>query len=282
MPIKPRQVIEDFRQKLRLEGELRADWKALGDDMAKAFTRQLGQSRTILDVEMIYLDRTRAMLDKHYSSVADVFDGQMGKLLPEGLKPRLAELATIDDALTVGFGERSAIQSVRILETTAENAAQALEAARAETQRFAAEGVARSHLDEAVDAGRTFDLRLRGRASGIASLETQAPAEIAKLTETEILTGHTPTISGGTYSEPDLIKRWWTQGDDLVREDHLEADQQEQPVNQPFIVGGASLMAPGDTSLGAPLAQVVNCRCSAEFDEEAVANIRRERGLANA
>jgi len=60
----------------------------------------------------------------------------------------------------------------------------------------------------------------------------------------------------------DVVRAWDSTGDARTRETHAAADLQDPvPQGQPFIVGGYSLMYPGDTSLGAPAEEVINCRC---------------------
>jgi len=60
----------------------------------------------------------------------------------------------------------------------------------------------------------------------------------------------------------DVVRAWDSAGDARTRETHAAADLQDPvPQGQPFIVGGYSLMYPGDTSLGAPAEEVINCRC---------------------
>ena len=54
-------------------------------------------------------------------------------------------------------------------------------------------------------------------------------------------------------------KRWVTRHDDHVRGSHRLADGQTVPVDQPFSVGGSSLMYPGERD--AEYGEIVNCRC---------------------
>jgi hypothetical protein len=54
-------------------------------------------------------------------------------------------------------------------------------------------------------------------------------------------------------------KRWVTRRDERVRPAHAGADGQTVPVSEPFIVGGYSMMHPGDRN--APIDLTVNCRC---------------------
>lgn len=57
-------------------------------------------------------------------------------------------------------------------------------------------------------------------------------------------------------------KEWAAHLDHRVRDSHRAADGQVQPAGQPFTVGGARLMYPLDSSLGAPLGEIINCRCT--------------------
>lgn len=65
----------------------------------------------------------------------------------------------------------------------------------------------------------------------------------------------------------DLVKVWVSTPDDRTRRiprdefDHLHADGQAVPLDQPFVIGGELLMHPGDRSLGATGANTINCRC---------------------
>lgn len=54
---------------------------------------------------------------------------------------------------------------------------------------------------------------------------------------------------------------WLSKHDEFVRDHHIDADSQTVPVNEPFIVGGYPMMFPLDDSLGAPLSEIMNCRC---------------------
>ena len=62
-----------------------------------------------------------------------------------------------------------------------------------------------------------------------------------------------------------MIKTWMTTLDDRTRDDHADADGQEVPFDQPFVVGGEELDYPGDPSGSAE--NVINCRCDVIYDE---------------
>lgn len=60
-------------------------------------------------------------------------------------------------------------------------------------------------------------------------------------------------------------KTWFSVKDNNVRDTHVLVDGETKPISEPFIVGGSKLMYPKDTSLGASLTEIINCRCSVQY-----------------
>lgn len=60
--------------------------------------------------------------------------------------------------------------------------------------------------------------------------------------------------------DPAPFKQWVSTEDQRTRPTHVAADQQRTLLSEPFRVGGASLLFPGDPR--GPAAEVINCRCS--------------------
>jgi hypothetical protein len=58
-----------------------------------------------------------------------------------------------------------------------------------------------------------------------------------------------------------IIKQWITRLDTSVRPAHINAHGQKRDIKDLFNVGGEELMYPTDTSHGASLGNVINCRC---------------------
>jgi hypothetical protein len=68
----------------------------------------------------------------------------------------------------------------------------------------------------------------------------------------------------GEVDRQDVTQRWDSTGDARTREDHIAMDGQVVGVNEPFTFpDGSQALYPGDTSLGAPAAQTIQCRCMA-------------------
>lgn len=62
-------------------------------------------------------------------------------------------------------------------------------------------------------------------------------------------------------------RTWVTTEDGRERDTHSEMDGQQRGIDEPYeSPSGARLMFPGDSSLGAPASEVVNCRCTEMFD----------------
>lgn len=61
------------------------------------------------------------------------------------------------------------------------------------------------------------------------------------------------------------FKMWIAILDEKTRPDHEDADGQVVEITEPFDVGGWPMMYPKDDSMGAPLDEIVNCRCTVEY-----------------
>lgn len=119
----------------------------------------------------------------------------------------------------------------------------------------------------AQSAANLFKDRSRSRSRSIALTETQASAEKAKSIAAAETLKQINESAGDSFQEKDkkLTKQWVAILDNVTRDSHAEADGQIQNVTDPFIVQGQSLMEPGDTSLGATVDNIINCRCSAQY-----------------
>jgi hypothetical protein len=60
-------------------------------------------------------------------------------------------------------------------------------------------------------------------------------------------------------------KKWKTMGDSVVRPTHITANNQERDKDDFFEVGGFRMQYPADGSQGAPLSEIVNCRCVTSY-----------------
>lgn len=65
--------------------------------------------------------------------------------------------------------------------------------------------------------------------------------------------------------ESKRTKTWHTALDERVRFDHMAVEGVTVGINEHFIVGGYPMLYPLDTSLGADISQIANCRCSVSY-----------------
>ena len=76
--------------------------------------------------------------------------------------------------------------------------------------------------------------------------------------------GFVQMLETGRVSEDQIERRWDATGDDRTRLSHLAMhDQKVTGLSAPFVspITGARMMFPGDTSLGAPAEELIQCRC---------------------
>lgn len=105
---------------------------------------------------------------------------------------------------------------------------------------------------------------LTARVEGVFAMAERKAAAIAR-TETNKAANRTITEAAAEVAkEVAITKTWLATDDDRTRDDHLDADGQTVPFDEPFDVGGEQGMYPGDDSFSA--AQVVNCRCTLFLD----------------
>lgn len=81
-----------------------------------------------------------------------------------------------------------------------------------------------------------------------------------RIARTEV---HTATSIGSDIAArstgEDMVKEWASTDDSRRRASHREANGQRREMDEPFLVGGVSLMYPGDPA--GPAKEVINCRC---------------------
>lgn len=116
----------------------------------------------------------------------------------------------------------------------------------------------------AVEAGdieristRYSDRLLEHRGEVVARTETLQAASAAR---DEAVS---QAVDEGLVREKNVTKVWRTATDSRVRDSHDGMNGQEKPQGAAFLTDtGARLLYPGDQSLGAPAAEIIQCRCS--------------------
>lgn len=260
-----RQVVQDQRDKIILERLLLAQLQDLNRDIVQQYRNDMLRGEITRAED--FRPELEEMLGGHYEIVVDKFEGRIEGELPNDLGLTMGEQVILTTALANFFATRAIQQSRIITETTQQRM-------RTVTQLVASE--TEDQIERAVTGSVLLSQTFTSREIGTASLETQAAAEATKSAEFDVLAGKRPLSLERT--EMDLTKEWVTVGDERVRSAHVVADSQTRVVNEPFNVGGQQLRWPGDTSFGASVGNVINCRCSSVYNTNALAANRIRRG----
>ena len=103
--------------------------------------------------------------------------------------------------------------------------------------------------------GRYEDRLLETRATNIARTEALTAMNAAG---NEAMA---QVVDDGLAEKDAITEEWDASADSRTRPDHRNADGQKIKHGGIFVVGGYQLRYPGDTSLGAPASETINCRC---------------------
>jgi hypothetical protein len=84
-------------------------------------------------------------------------------------------------------------------------------------------------------------------------------------------------VEVGELDTQDVTKVWDATGDSRTRLTHIQADGQRRALDEPFNVGGADLMYPGDPS--GPARETIQCRCIQRVEIDFAGRLRRIEGF---
>lgn len=268
----PNQVLaKEEAIKTRLESRLERESKALLNQVTKAAVGLYAASGQLLNANE-FTDEWEVLLRQHYRRTTSKFDETLrNQINADSDEFRDESLAVVnsDDLdsqiqlATLAFIASRVPRSARsITNTTQDDLARSLTNAITDVLQEAPPGGRITNRQVATQLGRRFRQTSGGRPTTIGMSETGFAAEGSKNIEAE----NTRQLTSGLIQ---IQKMWITVGDSRVRPqqggrfNHVAADRQLVQEDEPFIVTGERLMFPTDTSLGASLGNVINCRCIA-------------------
>jgi len=131
----------------------------------------------------------------------------------------------------------------------------------ARVMRAISEGRGLSKADAELLASRYYDRLLSYRAERISRTEATAALNAGRNE------GLKQLIESGNVRQDQVKTRWKSALDKRTRDSHFGMHNQLVKFGDPFQTpGGSLLMHPGDSSLGAPAKEIVNCRCTSQVE----------------
>ncbi len=258
--------LEEAR-KIKLEKAFEPVIKSLFSRMTKDFENLYIATGQIIRFQS-FNDDWQAALKKQYIKVGREFTDNSRKSLVRDLLFKQDEELTIEQIAAIGaayaiFSQSLSINQAALIINTSNK--DAVEAVLSSLRELRAENPLREPTNVEVARASSKKLRssFKGRVGLIANMQTQAPAEEAKRLEAKVIAKQ-PVLPFQAVTEPPkrTKKQWADIGDGRERATHAAANGQRVGIDEPFTVGGFSLKYPGDSSLGAPIGETANCRCS--------------------
>jgi hypothetical protein len=257
-----RQAVRDLALKLKFERQLAIKMRTMFREISRTVKHEyLVEGRVPLQLNQFFEVDLEGTLRKHYRKVAKRFKNRLKEQVIKSIKPQYLEMkstAVLEKAITDYIHLRSRLQTQIISTTTQKEILKAY-------SETAFDGSIQTREEYAAEAAFAFERRALGRADTIGLTETQNIAEKTKDLEAQYFFQENELVAGGiaiTEENAELLKTWSAILDKVTRPTHVEADDQTVPQEDPFIVGDSQLMFPGDTSLGASLDEIINCRCN--------------------
>lgn len=165
-----------------------------------------------------------------------------GKMIIDGAKARRPARAKPFEPMVVDWIRKNSVLKVQQITKTSR------EQLRNIMSRGRQEGLGASAIASLIR--EDFDAIGRARSQTIARTETHSAANAAQW------------MAADSLGIP-MQREWIAAEDERTRQDHSDANGQVVGMDEPFEVGGESLMQPGDPS-GSP-EQIINCRCATGF-----------------
>jgi hypothetical protein len=182
-------------------------------------------------------DKIYKLLASYYYNVGALFGNRVLEMYEGKSIDVKSTRSLFDEQLDVWLKHNAAKKAKLIEQNMRGTAAKIL-------QRSAAEGL--GEVATAKLLGSKFKDLSPFQAARIARTEVHAASNAASL-----------MAANATPARPK--KEWLTVEDERTRESHSLANGQIVEVDEPFNIGGASLMYPGDPE--GPAEEVINCRC---------------------
>lgn len=258
-----RELIKLNRLLVRQEGLAARDVEKVIKAIAKRIAEQFsyGQDEAMLQIVGDAEPEIASTLEKRLQQTAVIFGeltldrikGKMPKSYYPGIPVGQGPVRGRDDRPPEGKDAREIFEAV-ILQWVKLHAL-----ARAKTITETLKGAVRAVLLEsfADGTGEAGTVKLIREVIG----RRLSASNAARIARTEMHTAANVGADEAARSTGlEMVKEWASAEDSRVRKSHAKADGQEVGLDEPFHVGDARLMMPGDPS--GPAKEIINCRCA--------------------
>jgi hypothetical protein len=141
-----------------------------------------------------------------------------------------------------------------------------------------------SVIDRAIKTGEPIPEEMRNRMNRDMAArmlrdrgETIARTELLQSLNAGQNAGLQQAIDRGQLRADQITLVWDSSGDRFTRNSHRSMNKQARPFGQPFTTpDGHLMMHPGDSSLGAPAGEIINCRCHTVIKLDFIKGLREE------
>ncbi len=258
-----RQAGRDLAAKMRLEVSMARDMRGFFKDIRRDF-QAIYTAGGVNIMARDFRPDLVAILRKHYRRVARNFGSQFRRQIDKAFQidfTKQNEGERADEAIRQLVNQRANQQADFILRTTQSEYDAALAAA---VGAALVAGTLQDRAGTARAVTSSLVARQTARADAIATTEVNAIAERSKQIEVRVIMDSGATVDDVPLQN-NMVKIWNAVLDERTRINHALADGQIRELSDPFSVGGQFLMHPSDTSLGATVDNIINCRCSSQF-----------------
>lgn len=254
-----RQAAIDLAKKLKLEVSFSRAMRSFFALVRKDFKSRYVSIKPNVIASEYKIDLT-ALLKQQYRKIAKEFSGYLMKDLAKNFnyEVKQGEREEIEAEIMAIISAKAATQSEYIIQTTQK------EIDRAITEVIATNGPDLTDQEIARRAVAILQVTQSVRSDTIAATEVNSMAETSKFIEFTVLSAASIMLDGKPLEEA-VVKRWDAILDEKTRINHAVADGQQRSKDDLFLVGGQNLMYPGDSSHGATLDNIINCRCSVQY-----------------
>lgn len=250
MPGRRQIVARELTLKLRLEKAFRREINSLFSRMVRDYGITIAGTGIIPD-PFKFLADWQSTLKRHYERVQRSFSGevleQQKKCNAVWYEKKQAEDEEAEAGRAVIFAlalqqwkeEHAGSGSQFITRTNQRDFGEALSQAM---EVIREENLPTDNRTLASTAVAILTRKFQGRTPGILMFETQQAAESTKLIEANVIEDLPPFPRGRFgIGDTDALKAWWTVGDDLVRDIHVNANNQKKKSTKHSRLAGSYL-----------------------------------------